>query len=654
MVDYTKFKLKKEDELVSLLEGKDNLFVIACNKCFKEFELSDEPECAQLEEIATGQGKTIVGCAKIDFLCNKTTTLKTLESKIPADAENVFVISCGLGIQTMADELDKPVYAAADSIMRRGKHGMALTEIKCDACGQCYLNLTGGICPVVDCSKGLLNGQCGGEKNGKCEVDPEMDCGWLKIYQKMESQGRVAELQQPVQLRDYSKVNYNLINAYVKSVREGRFEGYYGGIHPTENKEYSEHIALVDFPAPKVAVIPVSQHIGAYAKPIVEVNDQVKVGQKIAEADGVVSASAHASVSGTVIAIEPRIHPTSGAEVLSVVIESDGKNTLDESVKPAGTLDSLSAEDIIEIVRDKGIVGMGGAGFPTAVKLKVPNPVDVVILNGCECEPLLTADDRLMVEYADDVIFGLLASLKATGAPKGVIAVEDNKPEAIEILEAKTADMENIEVVVAKTKYPQGAEKMLIKRVLQREVPCGGLPCDVGAVVCNVSTVKAISDAIQTGMPLIERIVTVTGERINKPGNFNVKIGTPIGELIEYCGGVIKEEDTTIKLGGPMMGFEPTNFDVPIIKATNGIIAIETVTSEPIECIKCGRCADVCPMMLKPLYFSKYSGSGNLEGLAEQNIMDCIECGSCQYICSSKIPLVNLIKFGKKLIREAN
>ena len=383
MVDYTKFKLKKEDELISLLEDKDNLFILACNKCFKEFDLSDEPECGKLEEIATEQGKTVVGCANIDFLCNKTTTLKSLESKIPANAENVLVISCGLGIQTMAAELDKLVFAASDTIFGRGRHGMALTEIKCDACGQCYLNLTGGICPVVDCSKGLLNGQCGGEKNGKCEVDPNMDCGWLKIYQRLESQGRVPEMQQPIQLRDYSKVNYDLINAYVKSVREGRFEGYYGGIHPTENKEFSEHIPLADFPAPKVAVIPVCQHIGAPAEPIVKVNDKVKVGQKIADACGAVSAPVHASVSGTVIAVEPRIHPTTGAEVLSVVIESDGANTLHESVKPAGTLDDLSAKDIIALVREKGIVGMGGAGFPTAVKLDVKDPVDVVILNGC-------------------------------------------------------------------------------------------------------------------------------------------------------------------------------------------------------------------------------------------------------------------------------
>ena len=652
MEDYTKFKLKRKEELAPFLEDKDKLFVVACNKCFKEFETADEPECGQFEEIAGEQGKALVGCAKIDFLCNKTTTAKKLEAQLPEEAENVFVISCGLGIQTVADLAEKPVYAASDSIKYRGRHGMALTTTRCDACGQCYLNLTGGICPIVDCAKSLINGQCGGAKNGKCEVDKTKDCAWQKIYHKMEQLGRVEELlNQPVQMRDYSKVNYKFISQYVKSVREKRFEGYYGGIHPSERKEFTEHMPLVKFPEPKTVVIPMSQHAGAPAEPIVAAGDKVGLGQKIGEAKGFISSPIHASVSGTVTAVEPRQHPITGAQVMSVVIESDGKNTPHESVKPAGDLDSLTPDEIVDLVREKGIVGMGGAGFPTSVKIKPPKPVDTVLLNGCECEPLLTADHKVMVEYADDIIFGLKAILKASGAEKGIIAVEDNKSDAIEVLEAKTADIDNIEVVIAKTKYPQGAEKMLIKRVLGRSVPSGGLPADVGAIVSNISTVKAISDAIQTGMPLVERVLTATGERMSKPGNFIVKVGTPVKEIIDYCGGVVGD-DVTIKMGGPQMGFELKNLDVPVIKGTNGIIAIETVVTEPAPCIKCGRCADVCPMELKPLYYTKYAGVQDWQGFKDQNVMDCIECKSCETICSSKIPIVRMIKMGKQAIRE--
>ena len=651
MENYTKYKLKGSDELVSLLDGKDNLFVIACNKCFKEFETIDEPDCGEFESLAAEQGKTITGSAKVDFLCNKIQTEKNLQDMIPEGTENVIVISCGLGIQTVADLADKPVYAASNSLNYRGHHGMALTKKSCDACAQCYLNITGGICPVVDCSKSLVNGQCGGAKDGKCEVDCNKDCAWEKIYKRLEKQGRLSEfLDQPVQVRDYSKVNFKVINDYVKSIREERLAGYYGGVHPSERKELSEHIPLKRFPDPETVVISMSQHLGAPATPVVQVGDTVKVGQKIADASAFISAPVHSSVSGTVVAIEPRMHATRGSEVMAVVIQSDGKNTLHESVQPHKDLDSLTPDEIIEIVRDAGIVGMGGAGFPTCVKLKPAKPVDTILLNGCECEPLLTADHRVLLEFADDVIFGLKAILKTTGAEKGLIVIEDNKQDAIELLQAKTADIENIEVVVAKTKYPQGAEKTLIKRVMGRQVPRGGLPADVGVVVDNISTVKAIADAIRTGMPLIERVVTVTGEHISQPGNFIVKIGTNVKDLIDYCGG-IKGDDVTIKMGGPMMGFALSTVDVPIMKGSNGIIAIDTDHTVSQECIKCGRCVDVCPMELSPLYFAKYADEENWQGMKDRNVMDCVECRCCEYICSSKIPIVSKIKAGKNAIR---
>ena len=650
MENYTKYKLKSNDELTSLLADKDNLFIIACNKCFKEFETVDEPDCGEFEKLAAEQGKTVTGSAKVDFLCNKIQTEKKLQDMIPEGTENVFVISCGLGIQTVADLAGKPVFAASNSLNYRGHHGMALTERSCDACAQCYLNITGGICPIVDCSKSLINGQCGGAKNGKCEVDSNKDCAWEKIYQRLEKQGRLEEfLNQPVQIRDYSKINFKAINDYVKAARENRLAGYYGGVHPSERKEFTEHLPLKKFPDPEVVVIPLSMHAGAPAEPVVQVGDTVKVGQKIGEAAAFISSPVHSSVSGTVTAIETRRHATRG-ECLSVVIQSDGKNTLHESVQPHKAMEDLTPDEIVDIVREAGIVGMGGAGFPTAVKLKPAKPVDTVLLNGCECEPLLTADHRVLLEYADDVIYGLKAMIKTVGAEKGIIVIEDNKQDAIELMEDKTAGCENIEVVAAKTKYPQGAEKMLIKRVLKRQVPSGGLPADVGCVVANVSTTKAISDAIQKGMPLIERVVTMTGERLKNPGNYIVKIGTSTKELIDYCGG-ITGDDVTIKAGGPMMGFDLSDPDVPIMKGSNGIIAVDTDHTAEQPCIKCGRCVDVCPMELSPLYFSKYADEENWQGMKEKNVMDCIECRSCEYICSSKIPLVTKIKAGKNAVR---
>ena len=649
MENYTKYKLKTVEELASALEGADNLFVIACNKCFKEFETTLEPDCDAFVKIAQELGKTITGVAKADFLCNKTKAEKGLPGMIPEGTENVVAISCGLGVQTVADVAKLPVFAAANSLNYTGHHGMALTKKACDACAQCYLNITGGICPIVDCSKSLINGQCGGAKNGKCEVDSCKDCAWEKIQQKLAAQGRLEELtSQPVQLRDYSKVNFKVINEYVKSIREKRFEGWYGGIHPVEGKEPTEHKPLVRFPDPQTAVFPLSMHLGAPANAIVAVGDYVKVGQKIAEAAGFISAPVHSSVSGTVVAIEDRPHANRGM-CPSIVVESDGKNVLHESVQPHKSLEELTPQEIIEIVKEAGIVGMGGAGFPTYVKLNPGKPIEAVLVNACECEPMLTADHRVLLEYADDIIYGLRAEMKTVAAPKGIIIIEENKPDAIALLREKTAGMDDIEVLEVATQYPQGGEKMLIKRALGRSVPSGKLPADVGAVVSNVSTVKAISDAIQTGMPLIERVITITGKYIPNPGNFVAKIGTNVADLVAACGGV-SSDDVTIKAGGPMMGFPQTHLNIPVMKGSNGIIAIDSDETEPQECIKCGRCVDVCPMELKPLYFAKYA-TGDPQKLKDLNIMDCMECRCCEYICSSKIPLVNLIKIGKNAVR---
>ena len=648
MENYTKYRLKAAQELEQILSGKDNLFVIACNKCFKEFETEIEPDCQEFVAIAEGLGKTITGTAKADFLCNKTKAIKGLPGMIPEGTEHVVAISCGLGVQTVADVAGISTLAACNSLNYTGHHGMALTKKACDACAQCYLNITSGICPVVDCSKSLLNGQCGGAKDGKCEVSPDKDCAWQKIQERLEKQGRLGELTaQPIQLRDYSKVNYKVISEYVKNIRQKRFEGWYGGVHPVEGKEPTEHKALVRFPEPKVAVFPLSMHLGAPATAIVNVGDHVDVGQKIAEASGFISAPVHSSISGTVIAIEDRPHATR-VSCPSIVVENDFKGTVHESVKPNKSLDELTPAEIIDIVKNAGIVGMGGAGFPTYVKLNPGKPIDAVLVNACECEPMLTADHRMLLEFADDIIFGLQAEMKTVAAPKGIIVIEENKPDAIALLREKTEGLEGIEVLEVATQYPQGGEKMLIKRAMGRSVPSGKLPADVGACGSNGSTVKAIADAIKTGMPLVERITTVTGKYIPEPKNFIVKIGTLASELVADCGG-ISEGDVLVKAGGPMMGFPQSTLETPIMKGSNGIIAIDNDEPEVQECIKCGRCVDVCPMELKPLHYAKLVGEP--EKLKELNIMDCMECRCCEYICSSKIPLVTLIKMGKNAVR---
>ena len=595
-------------------------------------------------------------------------TAKRLSAALPAGTVNIFVISCGFGALTVSELAGPRVYAACDSVSFGGLHGMMLTKHLCDACGQCYLNLTGGICPIVDCSKGLVNGQCGGSKNKKCEVGRNKDCAWVRIYERLNTQYHVGQADNPqagnpqagytktdilptdippVRFRDYSRVSFRLIDEYVRTIREKRFEGFYGGLHLYQRKELSEHLPLERFPAPGIVVIPMSQHTGVPATPTVKAGDAVRLGQKVGEAGAVVSSPVHASVSGTVIAVEPRLHPVSGIMAMSVVIESDGKDELHPSVQPCEDWGKLLPGEIVALIRDKGIVGMGGAAFPTAVKMDPAKPVDTIIINGCECEPLLTADHRVMLEYAGDVILGLEILLRATGAEKGIIAVEDNKHDAITLLEAESADKAGISVAAVRTKYPHGAEKMLINHILGRRVPEGGLPFDVGAIVSNVSTAKAVSDTVTKGMPLIERVVTVSGERIRRPGNYMVRVGTPVREILEYCGG-ITGDGAIVKLGGPMMGVGIEDTDVPVIKGINGIIAIKPAISESLPCIRCGHCADVCPMELYPLNYPHCADIADWNGMRENSVSACIECGCCDYICPSGIPIRDAVKLGKR------
>lgn len=427
-----------------------------------------------------------------------------------------------------------------------------------------------------------------------------------------------------------------------------------GGIHPSYKKEYSSKKVLERAEGPEIVYIPLQQHIGAPAIPIVEVGDEVKLGQKIGEQQGFVSCNVHSSVSGTVIAIEPREVP--GGSSQCIAIKNDFKEELHKSVKPKGNLEDLSKEDIISIIKEAGIVGMGGATFPNHVKISPPpdKNIEVVILNGAECEPYLTADHRLMVEYPEDVVFGLRALMKALDVSKGFIGIEINKPDAIEAIENVAKEYSDIEVVSLEVKYPQGAEKQLIYACTGKEVPSGGLPMDAGAVVDNVGTAAQIAKSIKTGLPLVERITTVTGSCIKEPKNLITKVGTIVSEIIDQCGG-FKEDKKVGKviMGGPMMGIAQYTTDIPTNKGSSGILCLdekESRTPKPQNCIRCGKCSEVCPAFLQPLYISAYSLRDEFAGAEEYRALDCIECGSCSYICPARRPLLQSIRNAKKEI----
>ncbi|MGM0470982.1 MAG: electron transport complex subunit RsxC [Bacillota bacterium] len=428
------------------------------------------------------------------------------------------------------------------------------------------------------------------------------------------------------------------------------------GIHPCYNKEATAGKSLKQAQLPEEVVIPLQQHIGASNQPCVEVGDKVKVGDKIGETNAFVSAPVHATVSGEVTDISP-VTIADGSEALAVTIASDGQDELSDEIEPHGELEELSPDKLREIVREAGIVGLGGATFPTHVKVSIPEDkdVDTVILNGAECEPYLTVDHRTMVEMPDEVVYGLKAIMKMTDAQEGYIGVEENKPDAIEKMQEAVNEEANIEVVPLEVKYPQGAEKQLITACLEREVPSGGLPLDVGVVVNNVGTAVAITDAIKNGMPLVQRTVTVTGSGIQNPQNLVFRLGTKIEDLIEQCGGFAGDVGKVI-LGGPMMGLAQHSTDVPANKGTSGILVLqedEVEEIEPKNCIRCARCVDACPAFLMPVSLSKLSQVDKLDKLEEYNVMDCIECGSCSYVCPAGIPLLQWIRLGKNKVSAA-
>ena len=424
-----------------------------------------------------------------------------------------------------------------------------------------------------------------------------------------------------------------------------------GGVHPPENK-ISANAKIEQLPLPKTVFIPVAQHIGAPATPVVNKGDAVKVGQLIAKSSSFVSTNIHAPVSGKVKKVDVAPDST-GYTKQGIFIDVEGDEWMEEIdrsetlVKTTG----LDGKAIIQKIQDAGIVGLGGATFPTHVKLIPPMGMTakVLLINGVECEPYLTSDHRLMLEKPDEILVGTQLLMKAMNVEKAAIGIENNKPDAIQLLTDKAKSYTGIEIVALKVKYPQGGEKQLIKAVTGREVPSGGLPIAVGAVVSNVGTAFAVYEAIVKNKPLFERVVTVTGKGVKKPSNFKVRIGTPTSELIEAAGG-LPENTGKIISGGPMMGKALASVDVPVTKGTSGILLIEEKTAtrpEYIDCIRCSRCVSVCPMGLEPYLLMTLSEKQIFDRAEQEKVMDCIECGSCSYTCPSNRPLLDYIRFGK-------
>ena len=662
VIDYTKYRIKPEKEIREILCGMENIVILWCKKCFSEFNEELFDECERVVEIAKELNIEVVKYKGVDFLCNNYHTDKILKSI--TDKGCVGIISCGIGVQYVSNFFNggRKVVALADSVPQSGNatsidgyHGIALDEEKCAACGQCYLEKTGGICPVVDCAKSLLNGPCGGaDKNGKCEVDRELPCVWIEIHKRLEQQGRA--IGKEVDINNYNVFPVEEKEKYSKKNQDRRKDGFWGGIYPLEKKEETNTIPIKVFSAPKNLTVFLSQHIGIPAIPLVKEGDRVMKGQKIGGVGGFVSATIHSPVSGKVIAIENKTHPVSQTPQIAVIIENDGLETLDSSVTPLTGWQELSKNELLEIISEKGITGLGGAMYPSSVKLNPPVLVDTLIVNGCECEPYLNADNRLMIEMPDSILKGIKVVKKVLDVADVIFAIENNKNEALKSINAAVKKYPGIKVEVLKTKYPQGAERMLIKKTTGKEVPEKGLPFDVGVVVFNVGTLYAIYRAVYEGMPLIERVITVTGENVMYPGNFLVRVGTPFSDILRYCFGVKEAlSGYELKIGGPIMGVVQKDINSAVIKGTGGILMFKTPLADVSEeniCIKCGRCVDVCPMELIPYYYAYYGQKKLWEEMTRCKVESCIECGCCQYICSSKIDIVSLVKKGKKNVNN--
>ena len=435
-----------------------------------------------------------------------------------------------------------------------------------------------------------------------------------------------------------------------------RLKTFPGGVHPHDSKHYSKSSAISVAPLPSRVIIPLSQHIGSPSTPIVQVGDTVKTGQKIAEASGYVSINHHASISGTISKIDSFAHPVGNMQ-LAIEITGDGQDTWIDLIDDERFM-NLDPKEMLHRITEAGICGMGGAGFPTQVKLSPPpeKPIDTVVLNGVECEPYLTSDYRLMLEKPEGIIQGLKILLKITGAKRGMIGIEANKPDAIELLTKLTQNEPQITIVPLKLQYPQGAEKQLIYAATKRRVPSkGGLPLEVGVVVQNVGTAYAIYEAVRFNKPLVERIISVTGEIVKTPANYQARIGTPYSELLALSGGTTQAIGKIIS-GGPMMGFALPSLDAPMTKGSSGLVLFDEKAAKSLEehdCLHCARCVDVCPMNLLPSIIAASVKYKDLDQAVRAGLNDCMKCGSCAYVCPAHIRLVQWIDTGKIRYAEA-
>ncbi len=435
-----------------------------------------------------------------------------------------------------------------------------------------------------------------------------------------------------------------------------RNKSFRGGAHPHDEKEWSSDMPIQDAPLPSRVVIPLQQHIGAPPEIIVEKGQSVKKGQPLAKTSKFVSVPVHASISGTVSAIEPLPHPL-GTNLLSVVIDGDGEDAWYTEPALEKKYLNITPDDMRKRIQKAGLAGMGGAAFPTHVKLSPPpeKPINTLILNGVECEPYLTSDFRIMLEQPDQLLAGLKILMKILGVKRAAIGIEKNKPQAIKLLREKTLKNRNITVISLPVKYPQGAEKQLIYAVTGREVPSGGLPMDVGCLVQNVGTAVAVYEAVAMKKPCIDRIVSVTGPGIRVPRNVRARIGTAFKDLIDFCGGYTQKAVKLIN-GGPMMGISQITDDVPVIKGTSGILCLDDRSAafpDESPCISCARCVDVCPMNLVPSHLASLVEHERLEMAKKTGLLDCIECGTCSFVCPAKRNLVQYIKLGKMLWNAA-
>lgn len=429
-----------------------------------------------------------------------------------------------------------------------------------------------------------------------------------------------------------------------------------GGVHPPENK-ISASKSIEILPLPQKVSIPVSQHIGAPATVLVAKGDNVKVGQVIAQSTGFVSANIHSSVSGTVESIDA-VLDSSGYKRQAITIAVEGDEwveNIDRSTELKKDI-QLNAQDIIKRINESGIVGLGGATFPSHVKLSVPagKKAEVLIINGVECEPYLTSDHRLMLEKGHEMMVGIQILMRALNVEKALIGIENNKPDAIKYLKSIAGEYKGVEVHGLKVKYPQGGEKQLIKALINREVPSGGLPIDIGAVVHNVGTAFAVYEAVQKNKPLFERVVTVTGKNLPKTANYMVRIGTSVAELIAAAGG-LPEDTGKVVNGGPMMGKALTSTDVPVTKGTSGIIVFQSKESQrktDSACIRCAKCVSVCPMGLEPYLLNRLSQRMMFENMEHEHVLDCMECGSCSFECPANLPLLDYIRLGKAEVNK--